>query len=268
MVQKKKELPEEHDLAIVTVNKVFSHGAFAKLDEYENREGFIHISEVASTWIKNIRDYVREGQKTVAKVQRINRHKGHIDLSIRRVSDTQKKNKMQEWKRAQKADKLLELTAKGIEETLDEAYKNVGFKLEGEFGEIYAGLEEISMYGKEALENLDIPEVWQEPLIKLVEENVTVPVMDITGYLDVQCPTNEGVECIKKALTKARDSVDEEDVTVDIRYVGSPRYSVKIVAPDYKTAEESLKKCTDIAIDHLKENGGTGTFIREIKEES
>lgn len=63
MVRKREPLPDENELVICTISRVFSHGAFAKLDEYNGREGFIHISEIASTWIKNIRDFVKEGQK-------------------------------------------------------------------------------------------------------------------------------------------------------------------------------------------------------------
>ena len=59
MVRKRQEIPSENDLVICTITKVFSHGAFAKLDEYGDIEGFIHISEVASAWIKNIRDFVK-----------------------------------------------------------------------------------------------------------------------------------------------------------------------------------------------------------------
>ena len=36
------------------------------------KEAFIHISEVSSGWVKNIRDYVRENQKIVARVLRVN----------------------------------------------------------------------------------------------------------------------------------------------------------------------------------------------------
>ncbi|MGN1321035.1 MAG: S1 RNA-binding domain-containing protein, partial [Methanosphaera sp.] len=58
MVRMNKEWPEEGDLIVGTVHKVLNYGAFAKLEEYEGKEAFIHISEVSSGWVKNIRDYV------------------------------------------------------------------------------------------------------------------------------------------------------------------------------------------------------------------
>jgi len=253
---------------ICTVTKVFDHGAFAKLDEYKGRDGFIHISEVASTWIKNIRDFVREGQKTVAKVMKVNPRKGHIDLSIRRVAEGQKKLKMQEWKRAQKAEKLLELAAKKIGKSLDDAYEDVGFLMEEEFGEIYAAMEEVSAQGMEELKRLGVPEEWRDALLKVITENVSVPEVSIKGYLDLRCPTSDGVESLKKALVKARESVKENDVAVEIKYVGSPRYSVKVTAPDYKIAEDVLRRTSEVAISAIEGMGGSGQFLREVKEEA
>jgi translation initiation factor 2 subunit 1 len=248
-----------------TITKVFSHGAFAKLDEYQGKDGFIHISEVASTWIKNIRDFVKEGQKTVAKVLNVDRAKGHIDLSIRRVNEAQRKNKIQEWKRSQKSDKLLEIAAKEIKKTLKQAYGEAGFPLEDKYGEIYTGLEEMTISGKDVFKDLGIPEEWEEPLIKVANENIVLPTVNITGYLDLRCTLPNGVDIIKEALIHARDAEYGEGIKVDTRYIKSSRFGVNVTAPEYKEAEEALKLCADRAIEHIKELGGEGTFNREQK---
>ncbi len=265
MVRKREPLPNENELVICTISRVFSHGAFAKLDEYNGREGFIHISEIASTWIKNIRDFVKEGQKTVAKVLNVDRKKGYVDLSLRRVTDAQRKNKMQEWKRAQKAEKLLELMAKEVGKSLDEAYEEVGFKLEEKYGEIYSGFEEITIEGEKALEGLDIPSEWKEPLIRIVRDNVEIPLVKIRGFLDLRSHLPNGVEVIKKALIKAREYTKKKykDIELEIRYAGSPRFMINVAAADYKTAEEALRFCAEKAISIVKTKGGKGEFIRE-----
>lgn len=260
MVKKRQPLPSENDLVICTITKVFSHGAFASLDEYEGKEGFIHISEVASTWIKNIRDFVRQGQKTVARVLSVNPSKGHIDISLRRVGETQKKNKMHEWKRAQKAEKLLEFISKDAGKSLDDAYSSVGFKLEDKFGEIYSGLEEIAISGPSALEGLDIHKEWVKPLIKIVKENVVIPRVAINGFLDLKCYLPRGVDVIKEALTGPIEEI--EDVELAVRYTKSPRFSITVRASDYKTAEEALKSYATKAISIITVHGGTGEFVR------
>ena len=64
---KASEFPEEGELVVCTVQNVKNFGAFVTLDEYGNKEGFIHVRDVATGWVKYIRDYVREGQKIVYK---------------------------------------------------------------------------------------------------------------------------------------------------------------------------------------------------------
>jgi translation initiation factor 2 subunit 1 len=265
VVQKKQNLPASNDLVMCTVTKVFAHGAFATLDEYQEKDGFIHISEVASTWIKNIRDFVKEGQKVVAKVLSVDKAKGHIDLSIRRVSSAQRKNKTLEWKRAQKSDKLLEITSKDIKKTLNQAYKEVGFPLEEKYGETYTGLEELTIRGEEVFKDLGIPKEWYKPLIKVAGENIVLPSVNITGYIDLTCQLPNGIDVIKEALIFARDENYGEGIKVDTRYIKSPRFSVNVTAPEYKEAEEALKTVADRAIGKIKELGGSGTFNREQK---
>lgn len=267
MIRKRRSLPNPNDLVVCTITKVFSHGAFANLDEYEGQTGFIHVSEIASTWIKNIRDFVKEGQKTVAKVLRVDPQKGHVDISTRRVNDAQKKSKMLEWKRAQKTDKLLEIAAKKAGKSLDEAYSEVGFKLEEKYGEIYSGLEELSVSGEKALAGLDIPKSWASPLMDVVKENISFSLAEVSGYVDLTSTAPNGIELIKKALIRARDERAAGDTTLEIRYIGSPRYKIKVIAQDYKTAEEILKKSANTAIAAIEESGGVGKFLRDIKEE-
>ena len=124
MVRMRKEWPDEGDLVVGTVHKVLGYGAFASLEEYEGKEAFIHISEVSAGWVKNIRDYVRENQKIVARVLRVNPKKGHVDVSLKRIREDQRTRKIQQWKIEQKAEKLLEITAKTIGKDLDAAVSN------------------------------------------------------------------------------------------------------------------------------------------------
>src|SRR5438445_996635 len=103
--------PDEGELVVCSVSNVKNFGAFVTLDEYESKEGFIHIAEVSSGWIKYIRDYVRKGQKVVCKVLKVDKDKGHIDLSLKAVNEHQRREKIQ--KAANRVMKAL--TAKGGE---------------------------------------------------------------------------------------------------------------------------------------------------------
>ena len=108
------EFPEEGELVVCTVQSVKNFGAFVTLDEYGNKEGFVHVRDVATGWVKYIRDYIREGQKVVCKVLGVDQSKGHIDLSLKSVNEHQRREKIQQWKNETKAEKLLASLAKRL----------------------------------------------------------------------------------------------------------------------------------------------------------
>lgn len=114
MFFKRESLPEEGDLVLCTVKKILFHSVFVSIDEYKELEGMVHISEVAPGRIRNLRDYIRENKQIVCKVLRIDRQKGHIDLSLRRVNPSARSKKLNEYKQEEKAEKILEQVAKGL----------------------------------------------------------------------------------------------------------------------------------------------------------
>ena len=254
----KKGWPEAGDLVVCTVVNVVDFGAFVQLDEYNKKEGLIHISEVASGWVKYIRDHVREGQKIVCKVLSVDPSRSHIDLSFKDVNEHQRRAKIQEWKNEQKAEKWLEFVAEATNESKEDLYD----QLTDKFGSLYYMFEEAALRGPEALQGLR-HEVTIE-IAHVAKENVKVPYVYITGYVDLTCPKPNGIDVIKRALKAAIKSEDDE-IRFDVSYIGAPRYRIRTVALDYKKAENAMKKAANAAIDVVVKAGGTGKFLRELQ---
>lgn len=250
--------PEEGELVVCSVKKVTDFGAFVELDEYDNKEGLIHISEVASGWIKYIRDYVREGQKIVCKVLHVDASKHHIDLSLKDVNEHQRREKIQQWKNEQKAEKWIQYVAKTTKiKNLD---KLITLFYE-RFGSVYSAFEKSLVGGAQALTKIGVSKEVAEMIAKVATENMKKPEVEIAGYVDLTCPLPDGIDVIKKALTKAGEEKGE-GIKVSISYVGAPRYRIHVVAPDYKKAENVLKKSAQLAIKIIEKAGGTGKFHR------
>ncbi|WP_297068830.1 translation initiation factor IF-2 subunit alpha [Thermococcus sp.] len=265
MPRKAKDYPEEGEFVIATVKSIHPYGAFLRLDEYPGREGFMHISEVASSWVKNIRDYVKEGQKVVVKVIRIDRGKGHVDLSLKRVNQQQRKAKLQEYKRAQKAENLLKMAADKIGKSFDEAWEAVWVPLEKEYGEVYTAFEDAAQNGMDVLKGL-VPDEWLEPLTGIIGSYVEVPTVTIDAEFEITVPKPDGINIIKEALVRARDRTNaDKEVDVNFSYQGAPRYRIDITAPDYYKAEEVLEDIAEEILRVIKEAGGEATLIRKEK---
>ena len=121
---KLKGLPEEDEIVLCKVTKIYPNSVFVDLLEY-NDSGMIHISEVSPGRIRNLRDFVSEGRQIVCKVLRIHRDRGHIDLSLRRVNSNQRREKLDEIKQELKAESLIKAVAKRLNKPVLEIYKQL-----------------------------------------------------------------------------------------------------------------------------------------------
>ena len=135
------ELPEEGELVIGTVTSIRNFGAFVTLDEYGKREAFIHLSEVAAGWVKYIRDHIREGQKIVARVLRVDPSKNQIDLSLKRINDHQRREKVQGWKNEQRAMRLVDQVAAALGKKTEETTDLIGPPLIERYGSLFSAFE-------------------------------------------------------------------------------------------------------------------------------
>ncbi|MDE5009104.1 S1 RNA-binding domain-containing protein, partial [Francisella tularensis] len=69
------------------VTKVQDNGAVVMLDEDNNIDGFISISEISAEHTKDVRDELSEGQVVEARIINIDAKKSSITLSIKAVDE-------------------------------------------------------------------------------------------------------------------------------------------------------------------------------------
>jgi len=258
--------PESGELVVGKIDEIEDFGVFVDLEEYEDKRGLIHISEVASGWIKNVRDHVNVGQTAVCKVLDVDESSQQIDLSLKDVNDHQRSDKIQEWKNERKADNWM-LLAFG-EDVSDDQYSKVATELLGEFGGLYDGFEEAAIHGEEALEKTDLEDDEIAALVETARENVSVPYVNVTGYVDLESPNPDGVDDVKDAMQVAEGDDDEvpDEIDLSVTYVGAPEYRIRVQAPDYKTAESQLEASAERASSAITERG-TAEFHRERRSD-
>ena len=142
-MEKKSGLPNFGELVLCRIKRVTPFAAWCDLEEYENIEGMIHISEVAGKWVRDIREFVKQDKQYVAKVVRLEKDKNFVNLSLKRVSHAEEKGKMNLIRRNQRAGKIFEKVAQEMGKTLEQANKEAGDLLEEKFGELFVAFDEI-----------------------------------------------------------------------------------------------------------------------------
>jgi S1 RNA binding domain protein len=71
-----------------TVINITNFGAFV---EVEGKTGLVHISEVSDTYVKDIREFLKEKDKVMVKVISVDEN-GKMSLSIKQATPPQKKS--------------------------------------------------------------------------------------------------------------------------------------------------------------------------------
>ncbi len=260
MSEHKPEYPEYGELVIATIETIRDYGAYANLDEYKRR-GFLHISEISSTRIRNVRDFIRENQKMILKVVRVDAEKGHIDLSLRRVTKRERIEKNKAYKKDRKGETLQHEVAQRLNLPIDEVYEKAGAVLEEKYG-LYEGFETALKEGSEPLAKLGIPEDIANIIVQVAKERIRIRMVKVKGVLEVRCLKPNGVKCIQKAFIDAKESQKAEDVKIEFCVIAAPRYDLEVSADNWKRAEEILEKVSESIIKNITKAGGTGTFSR------
>jgi translation initiation factor 2 subunit 1 len=185
-----------------------------------------------------------------------------VDLSLKQVNEHQRREKVQDWKNVQKAKKLVEIAAEKLGKSIDACYEEFTHALVENYGSLYRAFEECAI-NPNVLKEDGFKGEWVEVITNVAIDNIAPPFVKVSGYLDITCPLPDGIIQIKNALLEAERCEKSE---LQVQYVGAPKYRIKVNAPDYKTAEEELKKAGERAIHYIKAHNGDGRFYREIKE--
>lgn len=260
MLFQREGYPDEDELVMCTVTKVRYHSVFCTLDEFKTRSGMIHISEVSPGRIRNIRDYVKEGKKVICLVLRINKQKGHIDLSLRRVNEAQRRNKIDEIKQEQKAEKIIEILANDKKKSVKDLYNEIAPPIIEEYGMLHYAFNEV-VEDELDLKDLDLKKDLVEELTEIIKDKIKPKEVSIGGEFTITLYEPNGIDIIKDALQK----VEEVDEKVTIKYKGGGTYIINVPSKDYKIAEGHLKKAKDIVTKAIEEKDGTVQFKRYEK---
>ena len=258
MSTSEQELPEIGEIVIATITKISDHGAYVTLDEYNKIQGFLHVSEIAPGSVRKVNKYVKEGEKKVLLVKKVESGRKEIDLSLKQISKDQRKKKLLDVKRFEKEHGILKniqekakLTTKQTEE-LEEQFLS-------KYDSVYDAMLNVAIKGSNEINDLKL----QKKVITTIEDicsKMKLPSVELRGILEISNNNSNGVELIQKTLT---DAEQVENVKIEITYLGAPRYRLSLISQNFKSAEKSLKPILENIEKSVKKQNGMYKFTRE-----
>lgn len=253
-----RPLPEAGEVVVCTVREITSHGIYVNLDQYDGTNGFLHVSEISTGWVRNIDRVAKVSQKLVLKVVRVNRVRREIDLSLRQVTNEERRAKVIEWKREERAVAIIEAVKKrlGHDDAQERALKE---KLEEQFGTLYEALATAAKKGEKGLMPLGLADKTVRAITEIASEKIVPPRYEVGALVEVSSRSPDGIEQVKKTLISAGNAPSAD---VRITYAGAPKYRVRITADDYKQAEKAL----ETVLEKIKDGVGKHDFFSFKRE--
>ena len=131
------QFPEVESLVMVNVRHIAEMGAYVSLLEYDNVEGMILLSELSRRRIRSINKLIRVNRNEVVMVLRVDKEKGYIDLSKRRVSPEDIAKCEDRYNKAKAVHSVLRHLADQRKLNLSDLYEQIGWPLYKKYGHAY-----------------------------------------------------------------------------------------------------------------------------------
>lgn len=240
-----KKIPYLKDLVIAEVVKITNFGAYCKLIEYNNADAFLPIKEVSSGWIKNIHVFIHNNQKIVCRVIYFDKERNTIDISIKKVTPKESKEKIKEYNLERRLENLfIQAINKSQEQSKKAELINTCFS---EFNSFINLIYNATNNTKEFKSSL-LPKKLKDNLIKIIDANKKEKIYTVSYILTLLTyNTISGISELNSILMSLKNQ------GIDVSYISAPKYRlVSLSKLNYFEAEEKIKQAAELVKQMLK----------------
>jgi len=249
-----EKYPSVDDLVIVQVKNVAEMGAYVSLLEYDNIEGMILLSELSRRRIRSINKLIRVGRTEIVVVLRVDKEKGYIDLSKRRVSPEDIAKCEEKYNKSKAVHSIMRHVSELSSRNLEDLYKAFGWPLYKKYGHAYEAFK--MAISEESVLNapeIQIDEEVKDILLKDIRRRLTPQASKLRADFEVTCFQYNGIDAIKAALLKGQ-ALSTTDVPIKIKLVAPPLFvmvssssdkenGIKLLTEALETVKAEIQKC-------------------------
>nr|KAJ3421807.1 hypothetical protein HK105_002226 [Polyrhizophydium stewartii] len=215
--------PEVESLVMVNVRQIAEMGAYVHLLEYNNIEGMILLSELSRRRIRSIQKLIRVGRNEVVVVLRVDKEKGYIDLSKRRVSPEEVAKCEERFNKSKAVHGIMRHVAEKLSLSLEDLYVQFGWPLYKKYGHAFDAFK-IAINDPDAVfGQYNLPENINKELVNSIRRRLTPQAIKVRADIECSCFGYEGIDAIKTALL-AGEACSTEQSAIKIKLVAPPMY--------------------------------------------
>lgn len=265
-----QKFPEVEDVVMVNVRSIAEMGAYVDLLEYNDIEGMILLSELSRRRIRSINKLIRIGRNECVVVIRVDKEKGYIDLSKRRVSPEDIVRCEEKFAKAKAVNSILRHVADILgytsNEQLEDLYRKTAWYFEEKYkkqGSAYDSFK-LAVNDPSILNECNLDEVTKEKLLTHIKRRLMPQTVKVRADIEVGCCTYEGIDAVKNAL-RAGIACSTEDMPIKINLIAPPGYVVTAQTMDRDKGLEKLNEALKKIEDSIKAAGGMFTIQQAPK---
>ena len=188
------QYPDPEEVVMCNVTEIGEMGAYVTLLEYDNIEGMILLSELSRRRIRSINKLVRVNRTEVVMVIRVDKEKGYIDLSKRRVDPEDVAKCEERYNKAKAVHSVLRHVADMKGTTLESLYQTIGWPLYRKYGHAYDAFKmALGDSDENIFEGINIDEETKTAVVTYVKRRLAPQPVKVRSDIEVTCFTYEGM---------------------------------------------------------------------------
>jgi len=252
----KKNIPEIGEFVIGTVESTRAHQVIFNLDEY-NINADLYTTEINRKEVRNFKVVFKKNRKFVLKV--VKSSKSGINLSLRKVGSGQERAKQEEYRNEKIADEIINQTSKQLKIKYSDFFKKTGDKILDKYDLLYPLFQE-SIENHEIMDFLKLTKKNKDALLSNIKSRISVKEKTFKYNFNFESKKSNGILIIKNTVKKILESVKNEKVKLEIKYIGPGKYRFNITPKNNK----KINKIIEIIEKTLRKNL-TYLGMKEIK---
>mmetsp|Transcript_44366 Transcript_44366/g.90531 ORF Transcript_44366/g.90531 Transcript_44366/m.90531 type:complete len:436 (+) Transcript_44366:148-1455(+) len=218
----RNKYPDVEETVVVLVKRIDVMGVYVSLLEYDETEGMILLSELSRRRIRSVKKLINVGRQEVALVLRVDKDKGYIDLSKRRVSPEDVDKLEEQFNKSKSVHSIMRNLATTERRDVEDLYESFGWELVDDFGHILDAFKRL-LTDPSILDKYCLSEDVRVALIKNVELRLTPQPVKVRSDFEVTCFAYEGIDAIKESLL-AGIKMGTEQNPITVRLIAPPLY--------------------------------------------